>query len=220
MFRFFVVACLLSTGLSYAQMPSDAPVAAPGLQVPGSAVPYALDEFQGKQELVPIHHSTVGINRHTGANLAGSLAGSFFYRPKMTTELDGQHARVALHSTQPVFYLHAGQDDPDHAGDNADSLISTWAILHLKVDKDHRVVTKITMNSFGAHAKKKNGIVDAKVEKLPDGWLRITPAVPLVPGEYALSAVFNNPNVFTDVVYDFTVDSSAPEAKEAITAKQ
>ena len=216
--RVLVALCLLSGVFSFgAQVPQDAPVAAPGLQVPGTAIPYALDEFRGKPELVPIHHSTIGVNQHRGANFVGGLTESFFYRPKMTTELDGIHARVDLHSTRPVFYLHDAED-PDHAGDGKNSLTSTWAILHLKIEKDHRQVVKITFNSFGGHAKKKDGIVDATVERLPGGWIRVTPLVPLDPGEYALCPVLNNPAFFTTVVYDFAVDPDAPEAKEAITA--
>lgn len=219
-FRALVAVCLLSTAFSLgAQVPQDAPVAAPGLQIPGTAVPYALDQYHGKRELVPIHHSTVGVDQHRGRNFVGGLTESFFYRPKMTTELDGEHARVSLHSSKPIFYLHDA-DDPDHSGDGKDSLTSTWAILHLKIHKDHRQVTKITVNSFGGHAKKKAGIIDATVERLPGGWIRITPLASLEPGEYALCPVLNNPAFFTAVVYDFAVDPNAPEAKEAITAKQ
>jgi hypothetical protein len=56
------------------------PVVAPGLTIPNGsgAVPLALDRYQGKPELVPVHHSTVEVNNHTGSNLAGGLAAGPF----------------------------------------------------------------------------------------------------------------------------------------------
>ena len=56
----------------------EKPEAAPGLRVPGTAMPYALDSFAGKPELIPIQHSNVSGNNHAGTNVAGQLAGSFF----------------------------------------------------------------------------------------------------------------------------------------------
>lgn len=47
-----------------ARLVIETPMAAPGLRIPGTAIPYALDEYKGKLELVPIHHSTITVNRH------------------------------------------------------------------------------------------------------------------------------------------------------------
>ena len=92
----------------------------PGLKVPDRDIPYALDHFNGNPQLIPVHHSAVQINNHKGANVAGSLAGSFFYKPKMSFEVAGEHSRTTLHDLQPVFYLR-GLQDPDGGDETADN---------------------------------------------------------------------------------------------------
>ena len=117
------------------------PEGSPGLRVPGTSMPYALDSFDGKPELVPIHHSSVTVNNHPGANVAGAMAGSFFYKPKVTTELPGAAAAVTLRSRRPVLYFHLdGQDDP--GADHNENLVG-WAIVRAKPDKDRRIVGQI-----------------------------------------------------------------------------
>jgi hypothetical protein len=64
-------------GSAYAQ---HIPEPIPGVQITNGSYPWAVDVFEGKQELVPIHHTNVGVNNHKGANVAGSLAGSFLYQ--------------------------------------------------------------------------------------------------------------------------------------------
>ena len=89
--RFAFVFCLLSIPVML--VGQEKPEAAPGLRVPGTAMPYALDSFAGKPELIPIQHSNVSGNNHAGANAAGQLAGSFFYKPKGATGLRGRRRR-------------------------------------------------------------------------------------------------------------------------------
>ena len=83
--RFAFAFCLVSIPISL--VGQTGPEVAAGLRVPGTAMPYALDSFAGKPELIPIQHSNVSGNNHAGTNVAGQLAGSFFYKPKGATEL-------------------------------------------------------------------------------------------------------------------------------------
>jgi hypothetical protein len=73
--RFAFAFCLVCLPVTLAGQ--EKPEAAPGLRVPGTAMPYALDSFAGKPELIPIHHSNVSVNNHTGANVAGGWRGLF-----------------------------------------------------------------------------------------------------------------------------------------------
>ena len=108
--RFAFAFCLVC--LPVLLVGQSGPEAAPGLHVPGTAMPYALDSFAGKPELIPIQHSNVSVNNHAGANAAGQLAGSFFFKPKGAAELRGETAAVTLHSRRPVLYFHIdGRDD-------------------------------------------------------------------------------------------------------------
>jgi hypothetical protein len=192
---------------------------APGLSITDGSVPWALETFQGKQQLVPIHHSTIEVNRHTGANVAGSLAGSFFYKPKMTTELSTPHARTQLHSTVPVFYLQY-QQDSDNSGDSAKSATLTWAIVAATSVKDHRIFAATRYTQLTGNAKRQDGVIDAEVVDLSGGWYKITPKKALDQGEYAITPIFKGQNLFAAVIYDFGIDPSAANPKDTVVASQ
>jgi hypothetical protein len=195
------------------------PVVAPGLSIPNGSggVPLALDEYEGKKELVPVHHSTVEVNNHKGANVAGSLAGSFFYKPKLTTELSGTRARTALHDARPSFYIHLNQDT-DRAGDTQASDTMVWALVRANVSKDRRVFAKVQFTQLTGNARRVEGVVDTDTETLAGGWMKITPTQPLEPGEYAVMPIPKTPNTFASVVYDFTLDPAARNAPDAVVA--
>jgi hypothetical protein len=186
------------------------------VQITSGSYPWAVDVYEGKQQLVPIHHTNVGVNNHKGANVAGSLAGSVFYKPKMTTEIEGAHAKVALHAGKPVFYVHVMDDDP--SSDLSGNLLAQWAIVRAKVDKDHRILAQINFTQLTGNAKRNDAQVDVTVEKLTDGWMKITPKEALALGEYALQPVPKVANTFSTVVFDFTLDPKAPNSPEAKTA--
>jgi hypothetical protein len=192
-----------------------APEPIPGVHITNGSIPWALDIYDGKQQLVPIHHTTVEVNNHKGANVAGSLAGSVFYKPKMTTEVSGAHARVALHSDKPVFYVHI-MDDP--SGDSSDPPTPNWAIVRATINKDRRILAQVNFTQLTGNAKRNDSQVDATIEKLADGWFKIVPKDPLAPGEYALQPVLKAANTFSTVVFDFTIDSKAPNAPDALSA--
>jgi hypothetical protein len=211
----FVVCCvfgifLLPSSFLYAQA---LPVA-PGLVISNGSLPWALDRFEGNAELVPIHHSTVEMNNHKGANIAGSLAGSFFYKPKMTTELDGLHARTVVHDGKASFYVHLEQD-PDGEGNGQSSNTATWVLVRAMLTKDRRIFARVQFTQLTGNAKRNDGIVETITEILPNGWLKLTPRMPLDSGEYAVTPVFKVQNTFSSVVYDFTLDPNAPNAKDA-----
>ena len=193
----------------------DLPLAAPGLRVPGGPLPYALDHFQGLPQLVPVHHTSVELNNHKAANVTGSLAGSFFYKPKMSVEAAGAHARTILHDARPVFFIHI-LEDPDGAGDTASRETPSFAIVHATVDKDRRIFAQIRFTQLTGEAKRKEGIVDVETERLVHGWLKITPREDLAPCEYAFTPLAKAQNAFSTVVFDFAIDPAAFNLKDAI----
>ncbi|WP_263367618.1 hypothetical protein [Edaphobacter bradus] len=213
MFVFLSALTLALIGSAPAQ---NIPEPIPGVQITNGSFPWAVDVYEGKQQLVPIHHTNVGVNNHKGANVAGSLAGSVFYKPKMTTEIEGAHARVALHTDKPVFYVHVMDDDP--GGDSSTNLLANWAIVRAKVDKDRRILAQINFTQLTGNAKRRDTQVDANGEKFSDGWLKITPKEPLAVGEYVLQPVPRVANTFSTVVFDFTIDPKAPNSSEARSA--
>ena len=205
--RFAFAFCLVC--LPVTLVGQEKPEAAPGLRVPGTSMPYALDSFDGKPELIPIQHSNVSVNNHTGANVAGELAGSFFYKPKATTELRGEEAAVTLHSRRPILYFHI--DGYDDHNEN----LAGWAIVRAKADKDRRIVAQIRFTQLTGHGKHNDDIIDTKEAHLPDGWTTITPSEDLANGQYVLTPIYKG-NLFASTVYAFGIDPSAPEDELAI----
>ncbi len=201
---------LLSLAASIACAQSEAPLPAPGLPLPHGAIPYALDHFEGQPQLVAIHHTTVELNNHKGANAAGALAGSFLYKPKMTVEVPGAHARAVLHDRTPVFYIHV-LDDPEGGTDSP-----VFAIVEAVPDEDRRIFAQVRFTQLTGNANRKDGIVDSVTEHLPGGWLKLTPSAPLAPGEYALNPIPKAQNAYSTVVFDFAIDPAAPNAPDAI----
>lgn len=169
--RFAAFLCLLFAMPSFAVGQGRPLMVAPGLTITSGTLPWAVEQYQDKPQLVPIHHSTVELNSHTGANIAGSLAGSFVYKPKLA----GAHARTRLHSTTPVFYIFAG-DDSDRSGDTDKSLTQSWAIVGALPVKDRRVFSKIQYTQLTGKAKRDDGNVRTQIESLGGGWYRLTPA--------------------------------------------
>ena len=209
--RFAFAFCLLSIPVSL--VGQTGPEVAAGLHVPGTAMPYALDSFAGKPELIPIQHSNVSGNNHAGTNVAGQLAGSFFYKPKGATELRGEAAAVTLHSRRPVLYFHIdGRDDSN--ADTDENLVG-WAIVRAKPDRDRRVVAQIRITQLTGHGKHNDDIIDTKEGHLPDGWTTITPNEDLANGQYVLTPIYKG-SLFASSVYAFGIDPSAPEDDLAI----
>jgi len=83
------------------------------------------------------------------------------------------------------------------------------------VNNGHRILSQVRFTQLTGNAKRSDDQIDATVEKLPDGWLKITPKVPLIPGEYAILPVPRIAGHFSTVVFDFTVDPKAPNSSEA-----
>ena len=65
------------------------------------------------------------------------MAESFFYRPKVTVELRGEHARVQLHSELPVLYLHL-VEDPEYASEAQQGNGGTLVLVRAAVKKGKR----------------------------------------------------------------------------------
>ncbi len=192
-------------------MAPDTPEAAPGLHVPNTAIPWALDNFEGTMELVPVHHAVTTSNKHTGKNVAGSIAGSVFYRPEITTELQGQHAKAQLHTSQPVFYLQLNADP--EGDDNGDK--HALVLVATPIVKSKRIVSRITFNSITGHGRHEEPEVPISLQDLPGGWIRVTVNRPLAPGEYALLDQPQRGEAYASVVYPFGLDDKAPESAEA-----
>lgn len=192
-------ALALAPALS-AQQPLEV---APGLKITNGSVPSALDTVDGKPQLVTVHASAVQMNNHKGSNIAGGLLAGAFYKPKFTTEIEGNTSPTVIHTTAPSFYvLMPSQGD-------GTSMFAGWAIVRAGVDKDRRLLTTVKFTQLTGNAKRDASQVETKTDAPAQGWVKITPAAPLTPGEYVLMPVMKQANAFSMTVYDFKVDPSA-----------
>jgi hypothetical protein len=213
-FCLFLLAAFFTSGPLLAQASMEVE---PGLTIPDSKTPWALETYQGNRQLVPIHHSDVIVNQHAGANFAGSLAGSFFYKPKMTSELNGLNSRNQLHSESPVIYLLMDEDQ-DEGGDGKSSDSWSFIIVRAEQEKDKRIVDRIAVTQISGSVKRKTEVIDADVTQLPNHWYRIQPKAGMSEGEYALLPVWKAKGTSSTVVWDFGINLSAPNEKDAIVA--
>jgi hypothetical protein len=190
----------------------SAPSPAPGLTIPSENRPWVFEEFRGSKQLVPMHSSAIQINNHKGGNIAGGLLAGPFYKSKLTTYLQGKEARTVIHTGSPVFYVHF-----DENPDSGQSAMAGWAVVHAIVDKERRLLSTVKFTQLTGQAKRNDTQVEVETEKLPDGWLKITPKVQMLAGEYAFEPVIKQENVFAITVYDFRLDPSADNDSDAVS---
>jgi hypothetical protein len=194
-----------------------APEVEPGLKIPNAKTPWAVDTFDSQHELVPIHHSIVNINKHMGSNLAGSVAGSVFYKPKVTTELGGLNSRNQLHTSDPVIYLLL-EEDQDTAGQGKSSDAYDFVISKVVQVKEKRVIDQLAYTQLTGHAKRTVNFVETEITPMEDGWIRIRPKAPMPEGEYVLMPIPKTNGAYSTTVWDFGINVKAPNAKDSISA--
>jgi hypothetical protein len=197
------------------------PEVAKGLELPDEDSVFALDTYQGTPELVelPPNDLAVDAKTHHGLSTLNPLAGS-----RAAIELPGAHAKVHLHVNDPSIYLslnltdnaehvlsHATTVDTGGAKDavnhkhGAHSARSGFAIVRVDVRRAVRVVGSIRMGPNGAVAQDED-IIPTKVEVVPGKhWLKLTPAKPLLIGDYALVEILDASDI-SQTVWDFRVD--------------
>lgn len=101
-----------------------------------------------------------------------------------------------------------------------DSPLDRYRIVRMDPKKGARVVGQLNVAVYGKVTQKQHWV---KTDSMPlgGGWIRIAPAEPLAPGEYAvvevLDAAKNEINIY---VWDFGVNPKAPANLNAWTARK
>jgi hypothetical protein len=197
------------------------PEVAKGLELPDEDSVFVLDTFQGTPELVELLPNEVGVDANTHHKLSAlnPLAGR-----RASIELEGAHAKVHLHVNDPAIYLALdSRDDAEQVVSHAltvntgsakevanrkhgaHSPQSGFAIVRVDERKAVRIVGAIHLSPTGTVTQSED-IIPTKVEVLPGKhWLKLTPAQPLLIGEYALVEILS-PSDISQMVWDFRVD--------------
>lgn len=204
-----------------AEQAARMPEVAKGLELPDMDSIFVLDTYQGTPELVELQPNELGIDAktHHGLSTLNPLAGQ-----RASIELPGAHAKVHLHVNDPTIYVslevtdnaekvlsHALTVSTNNAKDvanrkhGAHSPQSGFAIVKVDERKAVRVVGAIHISPTG-NITQDEDTIPMKVEAMPGNhWLKLTPAQPLVIGEYALVEIIS-PSEINQVVWDFQVN--------------
>ena len=197
---------------------AKSPTVAPGLRLPEDGGVFLLDKFQNSQQLVEIVQNGGELNKHTGKNILVAVINPLNVA-KQTIELKGAKARVQAHQVVPVLYANVNLSEPDQPVEQAkakdprpnsdtDLLSNRYRIAKAETKKDVRIVGNLKVYITGK-VKEEGNWIATKAEPVSGGWVRITPAQPLAPGEYALIEMLS-PKEMNLYVWDFGVDPMAP----------
>jgi hypothetical protein len=197
------------------------PEVAKGLELPDQDGVFVLDTFHGSPELVELIPSDLSMRgkSRSGLSVLNPLAGA-----RADLELEGPHAKVHLHVNDPAIYLsldsredaeqvvsHALTVNTGNAKDvanrkhGAHSVSSGFAIVRVDERKAVRLVGAIHVSPTGKVTQSED-VIPTRAEVLPGKhWLKLTPAQPLLIGEYALVEILS-PSDINQSVWDFRVD--------------
>jgi hypothetical protein len=219
-----------------AETDEAAPTVAPGLRLPDGGGIFLLDAFQGQPQLVELAQNGGELNRHTGKNILRAAINPVALSSKQTIELQGERAKVQSHQAQPAIYINIdsgtspGQAQAQPAQRQPTQPQSSqpqstpggeqpqhYGIVRAERKKGVRVVGSLNVAVYGKVSQKENWI---KTTATPVGeWVKVVPAEPLPPGEYAVVELLEKGQINL-YVWDFGVDPAAPANPNAWTARQ
>lgn len=201
------------------------PSVAPGLRLPDQGGIFLFEKFEARPQLVELVQNGTDINKHMGKNILRSVINPLPTGPKQTVELKGTRARVQSHTASPAIYVDINFDadnDSDAtsaaasstaADKNAVPINDRFKIVRVQKKGDVRVVSNLKIALTG-HMKEQRDVVDTVSQAVSKDWLKLMPAQPLEPGEYALIEMLN-PKQMNLYVWDFGVDPDAPQNASA-----
>jgi len=207
------------------QEEAQAPTVAPGLRLPSGGGVFLMDMFRTQPQLVELVQSGGELNKQTGKNILRAALNPLALSSKQTIELKGLHARVQSHQAQPAIYLNVDSSDTNSSDEgnaakpakDTDLLPDRYRIVRVEQKKDSRVVGNLSIAVYGKVSEKENWI---KTTSEPVGdWVKVTPAEPLPPGEYALVEMLGKKQINL-YVWDFGVNPDAPANSTVWTPRQ
>jgi hypothetical protein len=187
------------------------PMVSPGLRLPGSGGVFLLDQFNGQPQLDELVQTGGEVNAQRSKNILRAAIDPVA-SAKQSIEIKGDHAKVQSHVRLPELFINIDQSeqsstDPE-SHKNLDQSPDRYRIVRMEVKKDVRVAGTVNISMIGK-TKEKENFVTVRATPLTGGWVKITPAQSLDPGEYAVVEMLGE-NEFNLFVWDFGVNPSAP----------
>ncbi len=94
-------------------------------------------------------------------------------------------------------------------GRDLDQQPDRYRIVRVQQKKDVRVLGNLKI-ALSGHVNQQENFIKTEAQPVSGGWVKITPAEPLQPGEYALVEMLG-PKEINLYVWDFGVNPSAPQ---------
>lgn len=186
------------------EMEARTPEVAPGVRLPASGGVFLLDRFQGEAQAVELIQSGSEIEKNTGKNILRAAINPFA-GAKQSIVLKGLRARIQAHGTFPLLYINI---EPQDEAESQLADTQRFRIAKLQKKKDGRVVGNLKIGITGK-VKQEQRLLPTVATPMGGGWLKVSPAEELQPGEYALVEMLNEKEMNL-YVWDFGVDPSAP----------
>jgi len=206
------------------------PQVAPGLRLPEDGGVVLLDTFQSHPELVELQQNGGELNKNMKGNILRAAINPIA-SSKQTIELPGPHAKMQAHATLPSIYLNVEQQNQDESPNPAEPKgqkrqkaqgpeqpelpWDRFKIVRMQTKGGKRIVGDIKIAVYGKTSQEAK-YVPTTSDQLTGGWVKVTPAQPLEPGEYAVVETLGKEgmNLF---VWDFGVNPSAPANTGVVT---
>jgi hypothetical protein len=204
------------------------PQVAPSLHLPEDGGMLLLDTFQTQPQLVLLQQNTGEVNRSRKTNILRSAINPIA-SSKQTIELDGLHAGVQAHATLPTIYVNLDQDQGSNVSSQQgpqqpqqpqqpEQPWDRYHIVRVQSKKGKRIIGDIKISPLGKTSQEQT-LVPTTSQRLTGGWVKVTPANALEPGEYAVVEMLGKDGMNT-YVWDFGVNPSAPANANALKPEQ
>jgi hypothetical protein len=185
---------------------SDDISVADGLQLPTYGHVWVLDTWKGLHELVRLRPPD---NTADDSNFSLKL--------KHSIEFKREAAIVRVHDTSPQFFLRGVS--------GSDNGRSDLVAVRLTVDGQRRVIAKDVQLQLKQQAKHAGAatadIIEIKQQRVGStDWYRLTAKQSFPTGEYALIPLPGSPGFAEGEVFDFAIDSEAPENADPLRSEQ
>jgi hypothetical protein len=189
------IVCALLVTLSTAVC-GQMPEVAPGVSLPASSVSVVDQNSKGEVRALRLESAIVASDPHTGSNIAKGLV---YANQHSSIQIAGKSATTVLQSNLPSFYVRM----PD---EHRDLMRSQVALIRMKQTADTRIAIEFTANTFGGHRKRKIDEIAVEKTDIQGGdWVKVTPSKPLEPGEYGLMFLPQDPNAYSETIYDVCI---------------
>ena len=186
------------------------PEVAPGLRLPRDSGVFLLDNLKSEPQLVEVQEAEGDLNQNSKGNIFhGGIA-------KQSVELAGEHAKVQSHVDIPSLYINLEAPPPaaappqDPQSPQAAAVpFDRFRIVRADAKAGKRTLAEVKRGVTGKMTQDQH-FEKTTTTRMTGGWLKLTPAQSLAPGEYAVVEMMDKEGMNL-YVWDFGINPNAPE---------